>query len=80
MKGKLELRQLEFGHLNFGNVEFMVEFRNFSNFQRSFDNIAEFHYCRFSLGTEGEGVRVMVMIAKYGARIIIIVIPKENRQ
>ncbi len=37
-----EFRQLELGHLNFGNVEFTVEFRNFSKFQGSFDSIGEF--------------------------------------
>ena len=40
--GKMEFRQKEFRHLNFDNVEFLVEFQNFSKFYRHFDNIVEF--------------------------------------
>jgi hypothetical protein len=38
----MEFRQKEFRHLNFGNVEIVVEFRNMSKFYYNFDNVGEF--------------------------------------
>ncbi len=42
MNGSMEFRQKEFRHLNFGNVQIVVEFRNMSKFYYNLDNVDEF--------------------------------------